>query len=42
MLFFSKKILNRVAISIYLQWASLTQPAPTELPQDWKVARVSG
>ena len=29
-------------ISLYLQWASLTQPAPAELPQDWKVARVGG
>ncbi len=42
MLFFSKKLHSWIAISIYLQWASLTQPAPTELPQDWKVARVSG
>ena len=26
----------------FAAWVSLIRPAPTELPQDWKVARVGG
>jgi len=27
---------------LFLQRVSLIRPAPTEFPQDWKVARVGG